>query len=247
MKVHKLLVLLLVILVGASFCAVDVFAADGNAQSYKTTVKRIELKNDAGSWVIIATPNQEIDLVGVAAGAAAASLLNDSAIPAGNYVNFKIVIDETFKVTGCDSTNLNCTKVGGSATFTGSAATAADIVGMTVSGFTNPASTYVNANTPGEMTMEINLDSGDADDDIEIYATTDLSPAIEIKATSTISMWFDFDTQGTIAYAGVGNLGGGLPTSAAMYFKPPAAGTEFSITVDGSTTSVTSAQMTMAF
>lgn len=244
MKIFKYLLFISItgfiffIFTGESFAAADQAAA-----TYKATVQRMELKNDAGNWVTIATPNKEIDIAAVGAGAVAGSFLNDASIPIGNYVNFRLTISETMKVAGHDGTNY--TNAGGSAVLTGSAATSADLFGL-ITAFSG-ASTTLSTTAEGEMSIQINLDSGDADDYIQIYKTTDLTTPISIKVNSTVSLWADFDTQDTVHYVAAGGFGPGIPATNAMYFTPPGTGTQMSITVDGVTTTVTEAQMTMAF
>lgn len=234
--------ILLIAIIGSIFFGAYSYAA-GDASTYKITVQRIELKNTADTWVTIATPNQEIDIASVAAGAVAGSLLNDAAIPVGNYDNFRIRVSETIKVSGSDGANY--TNASGSAILTGDAATSADLPG-TITAFTESAETWNNTSA-GEMTIQVNLDGGDADSYFEVYGTTDLATPISITLDSTISMWFDFDTQSTINYTAANGLGVGIPASDAMYFTPPGSGTAFSITVDGTTTTITAANMTMAF
>ena len=223
--------------------ASELFAA-GAATKYIITVQTIQLRNDSGEWVTIATPNQPINIADVDVGAVAGSFLNDASIPFGNYVNFKLIISETMTVAGSDG--IHFTTANGSAVLTGNAATAADLDGMIPTLDEGGTETH-NLAAKGDMTIQVNLDNSDADDYIEIYAAVDLGDPLVIKRGSVVSMWFDFDTAGTIHYVAADGWGAGSPASNAMYFTPPGAGTEFSITVDARTVAVTSANMTMAF
>jgi len=223
-------------------------AINGQAGVYKVTVQKIFLLDDDGvTWVEIASPNETIDIGAdnVGAGEAAASLVGN--IPPGDYINFKIRISESITVKGFLLANY--TKEGGAGVIVGTAATSADIGTMTVNSFTASDTVTTAGVDEGEITIQINLDGGDADDYIEIYRTADLGTAITVTEDSSISMWFDFDTTATIYYAAQGSIppNANVPDDNTMYFLPPAAGTAMAITVDGNTTEVTAAETTMAF
>ncbi len=216
--------------------------ATGNASTYKVTVQNIQLKNDAGSWVTIATPNQVIDIAAVAAGAVAGSFMNDASIPVGNYVNFKVVLSETMVFSGSDGAT-NITRSGGDVTVTGADAAAASTA--TWASFppnatlTENVESHKSSGTPGEVTAHLDL-AGDTDGYIEVYAKSDLGDPVSINMNSVVSMYFDFDTQGTVIWtnAGDGNI---------MFFTPPQEGTQFGITVDGSSITVTADSMRIDF
>ncbi|MDP1854177.1 MAG: DUF4382 domain-containing protein [Candidatus Omnitrophota bacterium] len=222
-----------------------VFAAysyAGNADTYKITVQSIQLKSSAGNWVTIASPNREIDIASVNSGAIAASLASDVSVPVGTYVNFKIVVSEIIKFSGSDG--VNYTKAGGAVTVTGTAASAAS----TATWPTAPPTTVVTMteNTEshtavlaqkGEITATMDMDAGDADNYMEIYRSNDLTTPITVNAGSTVSMFFDFDTQGTINYINLGGL------NEIMFFTPPQSGTQFGITVDSVTTTINASDM----
>ena len=76
---------------------------------------------------------------------------------------------------------------------------------------------------------------------MEIYASANLGTPMTVTSDSSVSMFFDFDTQGTVIYNDMGGLNN------VMYFTPPQAGTQFGITVDGVTTTVTEANMRIDF
>ena len=122
MKTLRYLLVISIISVTLSYLMIDSSYA-GNADTYKITVQKIQLKNSSGEWITIATPNQEIDIASVNAGSTVASFFNDASIPVGSYKNFKIVNSETIKVSGADGTHY--TKSGGAVTISGTAASAA--------------------------------------------------------------------------------------------------------------------------
>ena len=231
-------------------------SAAGNPDTYKVTVKKIQLKTQAGSWVTIAQPNQEIDIAAANAGAVAGSLMSDSAIPAGNYVNFRMVIAKNISVKGSDSASGTCvgthyTKSGGAITLTGTAASA----GKTTTWTADPPVATVNlAETAatdttvlgdqGEMTITLSLGAasgGTASDGLEIEGQADLGSPISVLETSTVSMSFSFDTQSTVHCQQTGMA------SYSMFFTPPGAGTAFGITVDGNSQTISAANMQVTF
>ncbi|HOX22941.1 MAG TPA: DUF4382 domain-containing protein [Elusimicrobiales bacterium] len=231
-------------------------AAAGNPSTYKVTIKKVQLKKTDGTWVTIAEPNQELDIAAANAGAVAGSMMSDSAVPAGNYVNFRVVVGKTMSVKGSDSASATCvgthyTKNGGAITLTGTAASAGNTknwtadppVATTTLTETVTTDTTVLADQ-GEMTITLKLGAasgGTASDGLEIEGQTDLNPAIVIQETSAVSMSFSFDTQNTVHCQQTGMA------SYSMFFTPPGAGTAFSITVDGATNNITAANMQMAF
>jgi hypothetical protein len=216
--------------------------AQGDASTYKVTVQSIQLKTVAGTWVTIASPNQVLDIASVSAGATAGSFLNDAVIPVGTYDNFKVVLSETMIFAGNDGARY--TRAGGNVTVTGADGNAASTA--TWAGFppnanlTENAESYQATAPGGEVTANLDLDTGDADNYIEVYGRNDLTNPVTVTENSTISMSFDFDTQGTVIWtnAGDGNI---------MFFTPPQSGTRFEMTVDGRSITITEAQMRIDF
>jgi|GEM_PF-4642336 len=243
MRIRKISKIIItdILFLGMFFLAVS-YA--GDASIYKVTVQSIQLKTSSGSWVTIASPNQEIDIASVSAGAVAASLLSDVKIPAGSYVNFKIVLSETMKFSGSDSGFY--TKEGGSITLTGDDVTDGSTATWTsdppICSLTESVETAtVNSSEQGEVTAILDLENGgDADNYIEIYSDSDLTTPITVNENSEVSMYFTFDTQGTVNYV---NIGG----NNIMYFTPPGAGTTFGITIDGVSYSISAADMEIYF
>ena len=228
--------------------------AQGDATTYKMTIQSVQLKSSTdNTWVTIATPNEEVDIVNDASGqnTVAATISSGIAIPTGSYDNFKLVISETMTVAG--SQGANFTAAGGAVTIGGGVNSETTV---NWGGFPPPNTTLTetvnsySAAAAGEVTFTLDLDAGDADNYIEVYRNGDLGTPITITATSVISMWFDFDTQGTIVFvpaAGVGVGDTDLGADGIMTFSPPQSGTAFSIIVDGTTTTITEAQMRIDF
>ena len=207
-------------------------------------MQNVQIRQTDGTWVTVAQPNQEIDLASVAAGATAASLAAGVSVPPGQYDNFKIVVSETVKFSGSDGANYS--NSGGAITIAGADAAAASTA--TWAGFppnanlTETTESYTaNLGSKGEVTATLDLDAGDADNYMEIYASANLGTPMTVTSDSSVSMFFDFDTQGTVIYNDMGGFNN------VMYFTPPQAGTQFGITVDGVTTTVTEANMRIDF
>ena len=230
--------------------AINCFAT-GDATTYKMTIQSVQLKSSTtGNWVTIATPNQEVDIVNDASGqnTVAAAIASGIEIPIGSYDNFKLVISETMYVAGSDGAHH--TSAGSSVTMEGANANTAStalwgnlVGGITGAGNVNLTETgesHKAAGTPAEVTFTLDLDAGDADNYIEVYRNGDLGTPLTMTASSVVSMWFDFDTQGTIEYVAAG-------PNDIMVFFPPQSGTAINVTVDGVTTTITEAQMRIDF
>lgn len=216
--------------------------ARGNAETYIVRVLRVEIRKTDGTWITIATPNQEIDIASANAGATAGSL--SGSVPPGSYDNFRLRLSETMRFSGSDTAQY--TRAGGNVTVTGndsndaSTATWATYPPDTEELVEN-AESHSSAGPAGEVTAQLDLDANDGDNYIEVYATNNSSTPVTVNADSAISMYFDFDTQGTIIYdstSGDGNI---------MFFLPPQTGTRFGITVDGTSLTITEADMRIDF
>lgn len=230
-------------------------AASGDAESYKMTITKIEFKKSDGTWVTIASPNQEIDIAAANAGDVAGSLLSDSAIPAGSYVNFRLTANKSLTVKGSDAAGTGCvgtnyTKSGGAVTLTGTAATSGNTAtwpqdpptAVTLTETVESATTVVG--DAGEMTQTLKLGAasgGTSSDGLEISGQSDLGSPIVIGETSTVSIFFKFDTRNTVHCQQTGLA------AYAMIFTPPGAGTTCGITVDGTVYSINAASMQMQF
>lgn len=245
----------------ALFVSFSVFAA-GNPTVYKVTVKAVQLKNLAGQWVTIAAPYQEVDIASASAGQAVASLFSDSVIPAGSYVNFRVVLSETLRVAGTDT--VYSTVAGGILNIsstdpskTGSTSTAewnfdptnpASALGFAaLLTSAQPVDCVKLAGTPGEMTVNLDLDN-DADSDIFVQGIADLSiaDAVGINGDSEVSMSFSFNMNNSVLEIDP-TPGAADSGDEVIAFLPPQEGTQFTITVDGVAKSVTGDMMEMQF
>ncbi len=213
--------------------------AVGDADTYKITVKTIRLRDSSsGSWVIIASPNQEVDIASVSAGAVAGSMASSAKVPVGSYDNFLLEVSEVIKFSGTDGTTH--TKSGGSVTLTGNDAdddsTATwDSFPPDVETSETVATDTTTLSEKGEITATLDLENGGGGDtSLYLYGSSNLSTPITVNADSVISMSFDFDTQNTATLSGD-----------IMIFAPPQDGSAFSITVDEVTTTITESEMQM--
>lgn len=246
----KLLPLVGINILFGILCFVNNAYAIGDATHYYVTVQEILLKQVGGGWITIASPNQEMDLCNVGAGQAAATIGASMKIPAGEYDNFKIKVSSTMRFEGADGASY--TKEGGTITMEGGhsggkgASTTTwdgpgDTPGLDVEPGASSGTYTTNVLEQGLVTIVLNLDPGDSDGFMEVYGITNLTTPISVKEDSAISMWFDFDTKSTVGYTVAPG-----PVDI-MYLLPPRYGTEYSITVDGVTTSISAANMRIDF
>jgi hypothetical protein len=208
-------------------------------------VLRVDFLNDKGQWITIATPNQQVNICSVAAGADAADLMANANIPTGKYVNFRIVLSNVMVFAGTDG--IDETAPGGTVTLTGIAANAASTSTWPADppvasvALVAVATRQAVTGNPGDITATLNLGAaaGFVANTVTCQITNNLATPIEVKDTSTVSMAFQFNTQNTVwsAAAGVGP----------MFFTPPQTGTSYSLIVDGATTTVAGANMQTNF
>jgi hypothetical protein len=243
-----------------AFFPVSAFSA-GDALVYSMSVKKIMLKKSDGNWITISNPDvgMDVDVAAASPGAAATSLMSDTKIPPGSYVNFKIEVSKEWKISGNDSSVLmGClggpyyTKAGGKLEVIGkvSKASCTNLWGIDDPPF-NIATFVENVETAttniGEMgEIEVSLSLGraggaTASGNVEISGVSDLSVPINIFESSKISMYFSFNTKNTVHCV---NFGGGNHT---VFFTPPGSGTEFGITVDGAKYVLNGNEMKMCF
>ena len=247
-----------------SFVFVIPCFANGNPTHYKMTIQAIYVHDaPSNTWVLVASPNQEVDIVGDSSGQnAVAASLGGISIPPGTYDNFKLRISETMKVTG--SNGADYTKAGGVITITGLTSSAAstadwptDPPGAGVVTMVETVDTLTTDSAQaGEVSMVLDLGAakvgGDSDNYIEVSGDNNINPPLTVTSTSQVSMWFSFDTQNTVqslsnADLTIGMGGTDVGGNGATIFLPPQAGTTFSITVDGRTESVSASGMRIDF
>ena len=215
--------------------------AQGNAETYIVRVLRVEIRKTDGTWITIATPNQEIDITSANAGATVGSL--SGFVPPGSYDNFRLRLSETMRFAGSDDAHY--TRAGGDLTITGNVGTAASTATWVKDPTENAdlvenVESWTNTAPAGEVTAHLDLNANDGDNYIEVYATNNSSTPITVNADSAISMYFDFDTQGTIMHQNVAG-------DDIMTFLPPRTGTRFGITVDGTSLTILEANMRIDF
>lgn len=221
-------------------------AYGGNPTAYKITIKEVKLKKSTdGEWITIASPNQEINVAAVGQNSAAGSF--NVNIPAGSYDNFMLVCSDRIKFSGSDTVGLNTyyTKAGGiidchgTVASDGSTYTWAHDPPTTVEGTDDATPTETGTQAEqGEVTEICDL-ANNGDGQMSLYMITDSATPVVVNANSKVSMYFDFDTQGTLHVE--------THSFDQMYLLPPQAGSEFGITVDGITYSITAAEMRFDF
>jgi len=228
-----------------------VFAVD-DPDDYIVTVQEVRMKNTSGEWVTIATPDQAIDIADAAAGAEAAAIGADAAIPSGEYVNFMIVLSATMTVRGTDAATGKVTGNGGTVTITG-----ADANASSTSTWDQPSPPGFSGNLPNtvfgaagsvvddvpavpqQMNFQLNLGAagGRNDGSVWVYARSDQTPIL-IDPSTQVQLIFNFDVANTIFYSnpGIGDW---------MMFLPPSDGTSFSVISGGDELTLNAANMKM--
>ena len=221
----------------AIFCGGE-RAFAGDPAYLGVTIKKVQLKNRNGDWVTLAEPNKTIDLRG---DEPVAEFVNKNRVPAGEYVNVKITLSETFHISGSDGKNL--TKQGGEITVAGSAAKAADLPGDLTS-VRQSAPTW-NTLSEGEITEHLSLDYEDRDDMMEIYGKREFKKPLAIKEGSEVRVTMGIELRDTLHFVWP-NFFSGL-TEEAMYFLPPKDVSEVSVKSGATTVLLTSESLEWAF
>ncbi|MEI8345439.1 MAG: hypothetical protein WCG06_05135 [Candidatus Omnitrophota bacterium] len=88
-----------VVIAGLSPLTVPQACACSAAQQYKITLVRLELKNISGRWIKVFEPDTLVDLIDQKP---ALAFFNNGRIPPGRYVNFRLSISQTVRVSGRD-------------------------------------------------------------------------------------------------------------------------------------------------
>ena len=232
--VRKLFSVLLI----AGYLSSPAFA--GDPTFCETVLKKILLKNIGGEWVAIFEENQPLNLF---SHEPLVEIKNDGKIPSGKYTNVKIVISETFTVSGSDSGNF--TKEGGEAVLSGSAPRASKLPGEFIA-FEERSPTW-SQDSEGRMKIHLDLDYRDRDDVIEIYAQREIQDPLIVKEKSTLRVWCSMRLIDTLHFALPNTLGLNIPAGKAMYFLPPKTPGDISIRVDGVTQSFSGDNLVMEF
>ncbi|GEM_PF-1542674 len=193
------------------FCS-DALAA-ATPHHFVITVLKVELKNNTGEWITVIEPDLRVDLV--EKDPSVSYLNNAGRIPSGNYINFRITISESVKVTGTDHGNK--TRAGGELEIGGNARHTNELPGK-ITAFKELAPTWTEAaeEVEGPVRIHFNFDDQDADQIMEITRKRDFPEPIEVKKNSFIYVWFAFNLEGILSFAEYGMLGPGIPETAAM-------------------------------
>ncbi len=191
------------------------------------TIERFELKNNTGEWITVISPDLQVDL---AVKDPTLSFSNAGGkIPPGNYINFRIILSETFKVSGKDHENL--TKEGGDVTISGTAHELRDLPGV-FTAYKETEPTW-NLASEGAFKIHLNFNSADSDEEMTLTRRRDFAEALEIKKGSFVYVWFLMDLQKTLYFAEAASLSNGWPKDRAFYFLPPKQIDTVLLTVDG--------------
>lgn len=205
------------------FCASS-FAV-GDATKCEVTVQAIFLKNISGDWIKIKDSSRQANLM---VEEPLLSFINYDRVPPGKYVNFKVILSETFKISGKDGDNF--TKAGGEITVGGTAIKASALPGtITALKVTSPV---WNTEKEGEITEHLNLDFEDQNDTIEIYPRRNFQKPLLIKKGSAVHIWMTISLTRTIYFAFPNMIKRGVPKENVMYFLPPEGVDDVSMSVD---------------
>jgi hypothetical protein len=179
------------------------------------TIEKLELKNNSGEWVTLLQPDLQVDLV---VKDPSLSFSNASGkIPPGNYINFRVILSETIKVSGRDHENM--TKADGEVEITGSAMQLRDLPGV-FSGYKEKSATW-NLSAEAPIKVHLNFNNGDSDDVMTVTRRRDFADPLEIKKGSFVYVWFMLDLVKTLYYAEPASLGNNWPPNRGFYFLPP--------------------------
>ncbi len=199
--------------------------AAGDATKCVVVIQGVYFKKFSGAWVKVKDSSREVDLL---AEEPLLSFINFDRVPPGRYVNLKIVLSETFKVSGKDRNNM--TKAGGEITVGGTAAKGRDLPGE-INSLAVTAPTW-NDQSKGEITEHLNLNFEDRDDTIEIYPRRIFDKPFHIKKASAVQIWMTMNLNQTIYFAFTNMIKKGVPKEKVMYFIPPNQIKELTVMVD---------------
>lgn len=209
----------------AFFAMGDILFAAGDPLECKVLVKQVLLRTVSGDWVPVKNSEHEVDLK---VEEPIISFINYDRVPPGKYVNFKIVLSETLKVSGKDDRNM--TREGGEIIVGGAAAKASDLPGD-ITSLQTIKSTW-NNQKEGEMIEHLNLDFEDRNETMEIYPKRNFQKPFLVKKGSAVHIWMTVTLGRTLYFAFPNSIRKGVPKENAMYFIPPTEIDDVSITSD---------------
>ena len=206
------------------------FAA-GDPSHCFVTVKQVLLKKISGEWIPIPDAQKEVDLL---EDDPIFSFINfKQRVPKGKYVNFKVILSETVKVSGNDGKNL--TRTAGEITVGGTASKAFDLPGNIKSLKAASPTWTKDEKEHGLITEHLNLDYEDSNDTMEVYPRRDFNKPFIIKEGSSVQIWLSINLTGTVIFMFPNALHRGVPTENVMYFIPPKDIDDMSINIGAST------------
>ena len=208
------------------FTSTPCFAV-GNASQCVITIKKIELKNTAGDWLVLTDKEQKLNLF---SQDPAITVVNKGKIAPGTYINCRITLSETLSVAGSDGPNM--TKEGGEITVGGTAARISELPGEISS--LKEVSPAWNTQSEGLITEHLNLNYEDRDNVMSIYSKRDFNRQLAVKEGSTIRVILRIDLKKTIYFVWA-NYFKGFPPKDTIYFLPPNEISELSVKVDAIT------------
>ena len=191
------------------------------------TIKKFLLKNRSGEWITVPGIKGEADLL---AEEPLIFFVNHERVPSGKYVNFKIVLSETLKLSGSDRRHK--TLEGGEITVNGTASSMSDLPGEVTS--IKVIKPNINEQLEGIMTQHLNFDFEDRDDEMEIYSKRNYLKPFKIEEHTSIHVWVTISPEGTMHYGFKNSIKRGIPAESLMYFIPPGKIKDLSITVKSS-------------
>ena len=186
----------------------------GEPSECKVIVKKVLLKNISNDWVPVALPEHEADLL---SEDSIVSFVNFDKIKPGKYVNIKVVLSETFKISGRIGNNF--TRAGGEITVGGTAVRSSDLPGDITS--IRIVSPTWDKQKEGEVIEHLNLDYEDTNDTMEIYPKRNFQKPFLVKKGTAIHIWVTVNLSHTLYFAFPNSIRKGLPAENVMYFIPP--------------------------
>lgn len=201
--------------------------AEADAEKFIVTIRKVELKTVDGRWITVLEPDKEVDLV--SAEPTVSFFNNQGRVPAGRYSNFRLTLSEMIRFSGYDKRHF--TREGGRSRLVGAASRASELPGE-FTAFEESSPTLGEVLPPGTVTQHLDLDAGDGDDFMRLFAKHDFPTPLEIKKGSFVKLWFNLEIETAVHYAWPDAFAAGVPGGGAMYALPPVQVSEFSVVVD---------------
>jgi hypothetical protein len=198
--------------------------ARGTASKCLLTLKRVELKNAAGNWIVVSQPNVDIDLNAQDAGH---EFVNLGTIPEGEYFNVRTVFSETIRFAGSDGKHM--TKAGGKCVVGSPAKLMGEQAELTK--FEEASPTW-NDWREDLMTQTFDFDNGDRDDEMDMTFRMSLGRPFRIKSGTKVGLFIYIPLTKCVEHLYPDALGAGVPKGHAMVFHFPPAVARYEVIVD---------------